>query len=147
MKLSKKVIAGYSTEIAANGDLGRNYLKHADPHARLAALLFYRDTSQRPPDFTEVCKQLALEDTDLTVRCCTLTGLGMSHWKTGDAVIGRLLAGFVGDETQPDEFRKLAYFNLFSITGQDDYPNPQTFQFPQDLDWKFVESFLANSEV
>jgi hypothetical protein len=144
MKPSKKIIGAYSAELVGKGDLSRSYLNHADPHARLAALLFLRDSGQRPPDFSQVCERLAFEDTDLNVRCCALTGLGLFHWRTSDISVGRLLAGFARDETQPDLFRKLAYFNLFSITGKEEHPDLQNLRFPADVDWKFVESFLQS---
>jgi hypothetical protein len=39
MKLRKKIIGAYSAELVGKGDLSRSYLNHADPHARLAALM------------------------------------------------------------------------------------------------------------
>jgi hypothetical protein len=144
MKLSKKIIGTYSGELIGKAGLCRDYLKHADPHARLAALLFLREPGQRPPDFSEVCERLAFEDTDLNIRCCALTGLGICHYGTSDVRVGRLLAGFVGDETQPNLFRKLAYLNLFSVNGIWEHPDLEAFQFPEDVDWKFVESFLSS---
>jgi hypothetical protein len=142
MGLSKKIIAAYSDDLVANKDLTRAYLEHADPHARLAAFLILRENRKQLPDFAPLCERLAFEDTNLDIRCCALTGLGLCYWRTSDVRVGRLLAGFARDETQPDLFRKLAYFNLFSITGKEEHPDLQNLRFPADVDWKFVESFL-----
>src|SRR6266478_6435085 len=144
MGLSKKNIATYSDNLVANSDLTRTYLEHADPHARLAAFLILRENRKHLPDFAPLCERLAFEDTNLDIRCCALTGLGLCYWRTSDIRIGRLLAGFTKDEEQPDLFRKLAYFNLFSITGIEGIRICTGFRFPADVDWKFVESFLQD---
>jgi len=127
------------------------FLANADARIRRAAICVIGMEWRPPPgsEFTALCERMALEDPDLDVRCAALGELGHLYMGTDDVRIGRLLAGIVRDEAQPNCCRLAAYLALFLLRGLvppllplDPKRAELPVRIPEDVDWSFVDSFF-----
>jgi hypothetical protein len=131
-------------ELMRGPDVAEQYLTHPDPKARLGAVLLLRDYWGPPAGFTKLCERLAVEDSNIGVRCAALTHLGAEHYETHNARMGRLFAGMVQDQGEPRELRYVAYVCLYALDGcHGQEPNSQTFHIPEDVNWSLVERYLS----
>jgi hypothetical protein len=127
---------------AAEGGLGES-----SPKVRLAALSILADYWLDRADIAKTCQLTADNDQDSEVVALALGLLCECFEKTNDRRTCALLARLVRDETRPTSVRSAAYNALFEISGQpvDRWPTTNKYlgnwQFPNDVDWKFVDSF------
>lgn len=137
-------------------DVAVQSLGHPDPKVRMVALRvvsFYWGV--KPGDESvRVCEQMALGERDSEVRSAALTALGVCYERTDDVRIGRLLATIVNDDREAPISRLGAYQALFAVRGltQPLWPGalaqpPTLPRVPEDIDWSFVESFLAEERI
>jgi hypothetical protein len=125
-----------------------SYLTDADPKARYAALLLLTHQWAPPTEqFAMTCEQMALRDTDATVRAIALTCLGNCYASTDDRRIGAVIATLVRTESEDYKVRRSAYGALFSVGGVpiESWPDLDGLRFPDDVDWQFVNTFLKES--
>lgn len=121
-------------------------LANADGQIRAVAMEILVDIWQaNDSDFIAHCRNRALTDPDLRVRAIALTCLGRCLEGTGNGEFGRFFAVLVSDPSASVECRVAAYFGLLYLTGQF-AEKPEliiSFRFPDDVDWRLVESFLC----
>jgi hypothetical protein len=122
-----------------------HYLGSPDPDLRKAALYILKEHWGLRPDLANALQRLAFEDSDHVVRGLALLYLVECFRSTNDAGIGRLMAGVVRDPSFSLEFRTTGYVGLFVLRGVPSGLWPHTwstgFHFPEDVDWRFVDSF------
>jgi hypothetical protein len=133
----------YFDEMSSSFDRTMEFLRDPDPRARLGAIAFLREFWRPPADFADTCEKIVKVDADLNVRCIALNSLIDFYYGTHDMRIGRWLATIVRDDHQPSMLRKIAYSFLYSIRAIVPQPMVATLEFPEDVDWDFVESFAA----
>lgn len=130
-------------------ELTQGYLRHPNAKLRLVALFMIRDHWKPMEGFASVCEEMAVNDADAEVRAVALCVLARIYAKTNDARIGLFLARIVRNEVLPSSIRFTAYNGLFQVSGRPvgTWPAMQRvleqFRFPEDVDWSFVDSFLA----
>ena len=127
------------------------YLGHLDPSVRKIAVevlsLYWRSKPDGPS--VVAIEGMALGDRDGMVREVALLALGACYRGTGDVRVGKLLARVVRDDAEPALLRRAAYAALHFLRGLKT-PLPvegvspcAIFQIPENADWSFVDSFLA----
>jgi hypothetical protein len=143
-KICMKYAGPYFDRMLQSYQATRDLLQHPDPRARLGALGMIREYWKPPPDFAQLCERMAREDPDVDVRCMALNCLIPAYYYgSEDLRIGRWLAEIVRDQSQAPLFRKIAYVMLFAVRATDDNPLAHTLQFPEQVDWSFVNTFLS----
>jgi hypothetical protein len=87
---------------------------------------------------------MAAADPDIGVRQGAVVALASFYWATRDRRIGMLFAGIVRSESEPAELRLDAFRGLIWLRGLANVwkPLPVKLEFPRDVDWDFVDSFL-----
>jgi len=120
-------------------------LADPNPKRRLAALEILLHHWKPDPKLAAACEKMVFDDPDGQVRVVALFALGICYNGSLDFRIGKLLASIVNDAAQPENFRKAAYTGLFHVRGLpvQSWPDPTTFRPDRDVDWAFVQSFLA----
>jgi hypothetical protein len=124
------------------------YLAHPTPQLRIAALSLLNDHWKATDGFAQRVEKMAFEDADTQVCAFAMVILGGLYAHTGDMRVGNLLARCVYDEAQQSRVRRAAYGALFKIRGLPARSWPvmrrreNQFRFPDDVDWRFVDSFL-----
>jgi hypothetical protein len=122
-----------------------NYLSHPDPNLRRVAMSIIYNHWKPTPEYSRLCENLLINDPDFAARFTALDILISYYFDSNDVRIGELLANIVYDNSKPINFRKLAYKGLFNVRGM---PSRISFfnkiQFPNEVDWSFVNTFLKN---
>lgn len=123
-----------------------SYLMHPESSFRYAALNVLAVHWGPDEGFAAACEDLLAKDRDTNVRGCALQYLCMCYRDTDDTRVGRITAQLVYDNAEPCDLRLAAYRSLFYLRrwhGSTKRPaRLPTFRFPEDVDWKFVDSFL-----
>ncbi len=126
-----------------------SYLVHPDPQLRRAALFALKNEWGPDEALSRACEKLIFEDADSQVRALALTCLAGCYMHTDDRRIGELIARLVYDVSTPREVRWAAYRSLFHIRGMPHEAFARVaspaFRFPEEVDWKLVQSFLPES--
>jgi hypothetical protein len=120
------------------------YLDHPDDNLRRAGILLvfthWGPAEQQIP----VYERLALRDVNIDVRMTALSCLATCFYLSNDARINRLVASIVQNSAEDVSIRHKAYACLFTLRGLStfDVAPGSSFNFPEDVDWDFVRSFL-----
>lgn len=124
-----------------------NCLNDSRPKVRNAALKVLIHYWQEKSEVRSTCENMAFHDSDSKVRREATFLLGLCYARTQNDRIADRLAKTVKDESQPMSIREAAYWSLYSIHGTTPKKWRALFhsQFPQDVDWEFVEGFVGKS--
>jgi hypothetical protein len=131
--------------------IAEKYLQHQQSDFRFIALNIIRDHWKPDEQFIAICEKLVDSDDDARVRAAAVTSLGVCCDSTGDRRIGQVLARMVADAAQPEALRKSAYHALMQLDRGGVYleasvpMSDSPMQFPDDVDWALVSSYLPNS--
>jgi len=121
-------------------------LNNKIPEVRLVAVVAIKEF-WRVPAITVAKQRLEIMchfESHPLIRANAVYCICQLYASTNDRRIGHFLAKMVLDSTIPIEVRKVAYVGLYEITGKpvESWPGfIEDFNFPIDVDWKFVESF------
>jgi hypothetical protein len=82
---------------------------------------------------------------DDVLRASAISKLSIEFLKTDDAAIGAIIADFLRNESVSNDLRLIAYLCLLEVSRRayDEYPNMETFAFPEDVDWGFVGRYSS----
>ena len=143
--LCEKLAGPFFHEMLQGYQATRAHLTHADPRARIGALFMLREYWKPAPDFAELCEKLAFADEDVQVRSGALSSVCGFYYNTHDVRMGRLFARLVRDDSQPLLHRRVAYLALYALRGLSQRPHAESLQFPDEVDWEFVDSFFEDT--
>lgn len=125
------------------------YLASPEPNVRCAALVAIKCYWGPDDAFKESCERLVLADRSPAVRKCALASIFSCYRESDPGHAGRIAALLVYDNTQPSELRNDAYRLLFRLylphritVSHPLSPDAAGFRFPNDVDWKLVDTFL-----
>jgi len=132
------------SELAQNRIMTTQYVNDGNPKLRFAALSLITTFWGVTEEIAEKCKDIAINDTDENVRGVAVICLYDYYKKKNNRIIGNLLASIVYDETEVSDVRRVAYEGLFHLREEHplNWPLPIDFNFPNDVDWTFVDIFL-----
>jgi hypothetical protein len=122
-------------------------LDNSDSKMRYAAIMLMTHHWGPTEQFKNKCEEMAIRDTDSTVRSAALGCLGFCFATTDNQRVEQLLATIVCDESESYETRRSAYIALFIVNrlGSEHIPPGEllaNLRIPTDVDWKFVQSRL-----
>ena len=127
----------------------QSFLTDSDPNLRSAALVAIAHLWQPDHIFKDACEELVLADPSPKVRKCAMAALFICYRGTDDARLGELVGLVTYDNSLPRELRHYAYRLLFQLylprritVSHPPAPDSAGFRFPEDVDWKLVDSFL-----
>lgn len=91
---------------------------------------------------------MANNDIDDEVRAVALAFLGKAHCGIEKKAMAAFFAELVISNSEPMVVRETAYRSLFQLHNLpiDEWPSLSNFQFHQDVDWKFVNEQLTDSD-
>lgn len=123
------------------------YLQHSEPECRIAAIAVLAHHWAADDTLGAICERLLLADPDARVRSFAATYVGACHAGTDALRAGKRLAEVVWRNSEPHEVRLAAYRALLAIGLPRGAALPRDlrddFRFPEDVDWRFVDSFLS----
>jgi len=122
------------------------HFNHPKPKYRVAALILLDIGWGLTQEVADRCEELAHSDPDANVRGVAVGMLARYYMMSGNLRIADMLARFVCDEKEDPGVRKAAYWSLFTLeetpTSVLERPSILAFQFPTDVNWVYVDSFL-----
>jgi hypothetical protein len=131
------------------------YFWKLDVHQKCTFLLMTVSRWGATTAFRRLCIDVAFHE-DTQVRGVAMQCLASAIGPCADQWIGQVFASVVMDTTEPLAVRASAYIALFTLKGIPmfaSYPLTERgdlfarWQFPEDVDWSFVSSFLPHAEA
>ncbi len=126
-----------------------SYLTNDDPKLRLSAIVVIAHQWALDDALIAACERLLRNDPDPEVRAYAMGYLAYGYYETDDARIGKMAAEIVYENAQPHVLRRAAYAALFNLrqSARNSVPKRNQaiapgFRFPEDVDWRFVDTFL-----
>ena len=148
-KLTEKTmfssLAGEQANVMlASPENARMFLNHADWKMRLAAMNALSIVWKPSEDVPSLFERIAFSDPNEQVRGTAIHNLAWALRGTNDPRTGMLLRGVVYNAEPNNRMREAAYLGLFILRGLPftAWPIPGKFNFPEAVDWSFVDSFL-----
>lgn len=130
-----------------------SYLTHQDPKLRWAAIAMIAHHWGLDDVLKAACERLALDDPDANVRALAVSHLAHCYYQTDDPRVSRMIAHVVYNNAKPQVLRRAAYSALFDLrrsgrleVAKRHLPTVAGFKFPDDVDWRFVDTFLFRAE-
>ena len=82
---------------------------------------------------------------DDSQRASAISNLSIKYLKSGNRRIGGVIADFVKDGSIDNDLRLFAYLCLLDVSTRrrEEYPDLESFRFPDDADWDIVEQFAS----
>ena len=119
-------------------------LASPDPRLRRCAIYLLEEHWHAQQQWIGKFETMAAADPDTGVRQGAVVALASFYWATKDRRIGMLFAQMVRSESEPADLRLDAYRGLIWLRGLANVwqPLPVKLEFPRDVDWDFVDSFL-----
>jgi hypothetical protein len=119
-------------------------LASPDPRLRRCAVYLLEEHWHAEQQWIGTFEMMAAADPDIGVRQGAVVVLASFYHGSKDRRIGMLLAGIARSESEPAELRLDAYRGLIWLRGLANVwqPLPGKLEFPRDVDWGFVDSFL-----
>ncbi len=135
-------------DMLSDRDVTLRYLVDINPELRWASLFILTRCWPLDHSLADLCEQLLVTEDNIIVRQVAIEALATCYAKTDNARVGSRLAQIVNDVEQPTLVRQAAYEGLFIIRGMPVTLWPtllrmkRKFTFPEDVNWRFVKSFL-----
>jgi hypothetical protein len=126
-------------------ELTEQHLNDENPKVRWAAVVLMTYHWELTDRFRLQCQELALHDPDLLVRSKAVGCLGACYAGTANRQIASLLAKLVCDPSESSSVRLAAYSAIVIVNSGKAIGCPKlipNLRFPEDVDWKFVNSML-----
>jgi hypothetical protein len=143
--LERLVGAAFLKHLLEDRAAAERALDDPDPNVRRCALHLLVEQGGQGGSLAQRCEAMAAGDPDPGVRRTAVGQLGSLYTGTSHPRVGALLARITRSEQEPPEVRFSAYLAIIDLCGLacSWEPNPATLTFPRDVDWAFVDSFLA----
>ena len=147
--LTKSIGSEHASLMLRDRNCAESYLTSTEAKLRCAALLAL--TYHWEPDnaFKDACERLVLGDPNPIVRKCALASFYVSYYATDRLRVGRAAAALTYDNSLPLELRLHAYRSIVQLymhgrttAWYPKSPDSREFRFPEDVDWKLVDSFM-----
>jgi hypothetical protein len=131
-------------KVGQNEATALEHLSHPKAKYRFAALDLLYIKWRLTQEAADICEDLVESDPDANVRALAATCLGSYYLGSGNRRISELLARIVSNVDENLEVRRSAYWSLFPLQENHRWerPNVLNFQFPQDVNWPFVDFCL-----
>jgi hypothetical protein len=141
----KSLVGERLDEMRLSSDHAERFLQDPCWKHRLAAIVILREIWGVDERLAAACERMAFEDSHTQVRQSALSNLAQCFSGTDDRRIGILLAQVVSDQAESESFRATVYRGLFTLRDVPmlSRPFPFTERIPEDVDWPFVNSFVA----
>ena len=143
-----KALAGPELErMQLNPERAEQLLDHSDPKLRRAAISILSDTSDVRRLLPKFLSLLA-RDQEPGVQMTLIRAIVACCSKSGNPAVSKVIAQIVASDALPIQVRDVAYQALFQINDAPVYSWPEVkrslgdFQFPDDIDWRFVDTFI-----
>lgn len=145
----QKLAPAHAERLYQSRNSAESYLTDEDPKLRLAAVIVIAHHWGLDAAFKNACDKLLKEDSDADVRLYALSYLAYGCYHTDDAAVGKKIGEIIYDNSEPRRLRLAAYHALFHLralahatVAKKNRPTTRGFRFPEDVDWRFVDTFL-----
>jgi hypothetical protein len=141
----KRMAGPHLHQLLTNQEETLTFLRHPDPSLRQVALHLAVHHWGLGAIVATHCEKMAVTDPDSDVRAMAISALASCYKNSQDPRVGNFLATLIRDEGTATETRKLAYASLITIhgRGRDRYTPLFPRNFPEDVDWEFVDDYYA----
>ncbi len=131
--------------LTSNTEVVHAFVNHPDPGFRNLALSFLA-RYEKPLDSTKtLIMQKARQDRSTSVRKCAISILAKIRNEESDLAISLFLKSVVYDECEEPEVRRGAYFGISSVDRYGDFMNIQSFRFPEEVDWEYLDYLVPGN--
>jgi hypothetical protein len=132
--------------LLSNPTFVRPFADHPDPGYRSLALGFLARHSASAESTTGLLMRKAREDPSEAVRRCAIRNLALLKHEYSGADIPYFLKNIVCDAREDASVRKAAYFGIAYFDRYDTLMDYETFNFPEQVDWDYLERLLPGTE-